>query len=103
VFIAIATIVQSGIAGVSTGLVEVLAGDYYALGASIFQLLLALVLAILAIYLALNMLDKFTKGIQEFEELKKGNVAVALVMAGVIITVAIIIQEGVKGITSGLI
>lgn len=103
VFVAIATIVQSGVAGVSTGLSRALGGDFYALGASVAQLLLGLILAILAIYLSLNMLDKFTKGIEEFEEIKKGNVAVALVMTGVIITVAIIIQEGVRGITAGLI
>ena len=58
--------------------------------------------AIVAIYLALNILDKLTKGIDEFEELKKGNIAVALEMAGVIIAVAIIIQSGVLGITAGL-
>ena len=60
------------------------------------------VCTIAAIYLALNILDKLTKGIDEFEELKKGNVAVALEMAGVIITVAIIIQSGVLGITAGI-
>ncbi len=59
-------------------------------------------LAIAAIYIALNILDKLTKGIEEFEELKKGNVAVALEMAGVIIATAIIIQIGVLGITSAL-
>jgi uncharacterized membrane protein YjfL (UPF0719 family) len=67
------------------------------------QLILGIVLAIAAIYLALNILDKLTKGVEEFEELKKGNVAVALEMAGVIIAVAVIIQSGVIGITAALI
>ncbi len=44
-----------------------------------------------------------TKGVEEFEELKKGNVAVALEMAGVIIAVALIVQVGVLGITQGLV
>jgi uncharacterized membrane protein YjfL (UPF0719 family) len=44
-----------------------------------------------------------TKGVDEFEELKKGNVAIALMMAGVIVSTAIIIQSGVIGITSALI
>jgi len=39
----------------------------------------------------------------EYAELKKGNVAVALMMAGVIVATAIIIQSGVIGITSALI
>lgn len=102
VFIAIAIVVQSGVIGVSAGISKALGGDLIPLIASIFQLILGIILAIAAIYLALNVLDKLTKGIDEFEELKKGNVAVALEMAGVIIAVAIIIQAGVLGITSGI-
>lgn len=110
VFIAIGIVVQSGVAGVSKGLSAALnAGDLLSLQGilpivlAIFQLILGIVLAIAAIYLALNVLDRLTKGIEEFEELKKGNVAVALEMAGVIITTAIIIQSGVMGISNALI
>jgi len=109
VFIAIGIVVQSGVSGISVGISQAMnAGLLSSLGIaiiviSILQLVLGIVLAIVAIYLALNILDKLTKGIEEFEELKKGNVAVALEMAGVIITVAIIIQSGVMGITAALI
>jgi len=48
-------------------------------------------------------LDHLTKGVNEWEELKKGNVAVALMMAGVIVATALIIQSGVMGITAALI
>ncbi len=112
VFIAIGIVVQSGVSGVADGLRASLAAFENSEGLiaiivpiflSIIQLILGIVLAIGAIYLALNILDKLTKGIEEFEELKKGNVAVALEMAGVIITVAIIIQSGVLGITGAMI
>jgi uncharacterized membrane protein YjfL (UPF0719 family) len=109
VFIAIGIVVQSGVSGISVGISQAMnAGLLSSLGIaiiviSILQLVLGIVLAIVAIYLALNILDKLTKGIDEFAELKKGNVAVALEMAGVIITVAIIIQSGVMGITAALI
>ncbi len=111
VFIAIGIVVQSGVSGISKGIAAALSvpdGILSITGiaiiiVSIIQLILGIVLAIVAIYLALNILDKLTKGIEEFEELKKGNVAVALEMAGVIITVAIIIQSGVLGITAALI
>ena len=109
VFIAIGIVVQSGVSGISVGISQAInAGLMSSLGitiivVSILQLVLGIVLAIVAIYLALNILDKLTKGIDEFAELKKGNVAVALEMAGVIITVAIIIQSGVMGITAALI
>ncbi len=111
VFLAIGIVVQSGVSGISGGIKAaqasaggiLSAGGLTAIGLSILQLILGIVLAIAAIYLALNILDKLTKGIEEFEELKKGNVAVALEMAGVIITTAIIIQSGVQGITAALI
>src|SRR5574341_603 len=108
VFIAIGIVVQSGVAGVSAGLSTAWSVGFLttegilAIILGILQILVGIGLAIDAIYLALNILDKLTKGIEEFEELKKGNVAVALEMAGVIITTAIIIQSGVLGITGAL-
>jgi uncharacterized membrane protein YjfL (UPF0719 family) len=109
VFVAIALVVQSGVSGLSVGInkalnVGILSVDgLLAIGVAFIQLILGIVLAVGAIYLALNVLDKLTKGIDEFEEIKKGNVAVALMMGGVIIAVAVIIQSGVIGITAALI
>jgi uncharacterized membrane protein YjfL (UPF0719 family) len=109
VFVAIALVVQSGVSGLSVGInkalsVGILSVDgLLAICVAFIQLILGIVLAVGAIYLALNVLDKLTKGIEEFEEIKKGNVAVALMMGGVIIAVAVIIQSGVIGITAALI
>jgi uncharacterized membrane protein YjfL (UPF0719 family) len=103
IFFAIAIVIQSGIAGISIGITNALSGDWYSLIAAIIQLILGIILAIATIYLALSVLDRLTKGVDEFEELKKGNVAIALMMAGVIVATAIIIQSGVIGITSALI
>ena len=103
VFFAIAIVVHSGIAGISIGITNALSGDWFSLLAAIIQLVLGIILAIVAIYLALSVLDRLTKGVNEFEEIKKGNVAVALMMAGVIVATALIIQSGVVGITSALI
>ena len=108
IFIAIAVVVQSGVAGISVGISKASALGFtsvdglVAITVAIIQLVLGVLLAIGAIYLALNILDKLTKGVEEFEELKKGNVAVALEMAGVIIAVALIIQSGIVGITAAL-
>ena len=109
VFVAIALVVQSGVSGLSVGIGKAASVGFFsvdgllAIGAAFVQLILGIVLAIAAIYLALNILDKLTKGVDEFEEIKKGNVAVALMMGGVIIAVAVIIQSGVLGITAALI
>ena len=109
VFVAIALVVQSGVSGISVGInkalsVGILSVDgLLAVAIAFIQLILGIVLAVAAIYLALNILDKLTKGVEEFEEIKKGNVAVALEMGGVIIAVAVIIQSGVIGITAALV
>jgi uncharacterized membrane protein YjfL (UPF0719 family) len=109
VFFAIALVVQSGVTGITNGLQSAITSGLFsvdgmlAIGTAIFQLVLGIVLAILAIYIALAVLDRLTKGIEEFEELRKGNVAVALEMAAVIVAVAVIIQSGVMGITAALI
>ena len=103
IFFAIAIVIQSGVAGIAIGITNALSGDWYSLLAAFIQLILGILLAVATIYLALNILDRLTKGIDEFEELKKGNVAVALMMAGVIVATAIIIQSGVIGITAALV
>jgi uncharacterized membrane protein YjfL (UPF0719 family) len=109
VFVAIALVVQSGVSGLSVGInkavsVGILSFDgLLAIGVAFIQLILGIMLAVGAIYLALYILDKLTKEVEEFEEIKKGNVAVALEMGGVIIAVAVIIQSGVIGITAALI
>ena len=109
VFVAIALVVQSGVSGLSVGInkalsVGILSVDgLLAIGVASIQLILGIVLSVGAIYLALNILDKLTKGVEEFEEIKKGNIAVALEMAGMIIAVAVIIQSGVIGITAALV
>lgn len=108
IFVAIAVVVQSGVAGISVGISKASALGFtsvdgmIAISVAIIQLILGVLLAIGAIYLALNILDKLTKSVKEFEELKKGNVAVALEIAGVIIAVALIIQSGIVGITAAL-
>jgi uncharacterized membrane protein YjfL (UPF0719 family) len=108
VFIAIALVVQSGVSGLSVALNRALVLGFTADGIltvviAVIQLLLGIVLAVGAIYLALNILDRLTTGVNEFEELRKGNVAVALELAGVIIAVAVIVQSGVIGITAAIL
>ena len=108
IFVAIGIMVQSGIAGISVGINKAAALGFASvdgltvIAIALIQLVLAVLLAVGAIYLALNIIDRFTTELKEFEELKKGNVAVALEMAGVIIAVALIIQSGITGITAAL-
>jgi uncharacterized membrane protein YjfL (UPF0719 family) len=108
VFIAIAIIVQSGVIGLTVGINKAVSVGLMsiegltAIGIAAIQLILGIVLAVASIYLALNILDRLTDTLNEFDEIRKGNIAVAIKMAGVIIAVAVIIQSGVIGITAAL-
>lgn len=68
----------------------------------IVQLVVGLILAISAIYLGIYVFDKSTRGIDEKDELKKGNTAVGLVLSAVILSIANVIQSGVVGLTAAI-
>ena len=67
-------------------------------GLALLRLVLAIVFAMVALYIAASVLDKLLKKIDLWEELGKGNVAVAILMAGIFISVASIIAPGVAGL-----
>ena len=104
IIISLATVTQSGIAGLTGALMNVSAsGDYImAVIGGVVQLIVGIVMAVIAIWLAISILDRITKDIDEPAELKKGNVAVAIVMAGVLIAVGFIIQAGVAGLSRAI-
>ena len=108
IFVAIGVVVQSGISGISVGISKASALGFTSFESliviivAIIQLVLGVLLAVGSIYLAISILGRLTREVKAFEELKKGNVAVALEIAGVIIAVALIIQSGVAGITAAL-
>jgi uncharacterized membrane protein YjfL (UPF0719 family) len=106
VFVSIALVIQSGVSGITVGINRAVSAGLFslegiiALSSATAQLVLGIALAVFSIYLALTILDRLTDTIHEFEEIRRGNVAVALEMGGMIIAVAVIIQSGVIGITS---
>ena len=72
--------------------------DIALIGLALLRLVLAVVFAILGLYIASWVLGKLTKGIDEWEEIEKGNHAVAIYVAGIFISVAIIVAPGVIGL-----
>ncbi|MEM3409764.1 MAG: DUF350 domain-containing protein, partial [Nitrososphaerota archaeon] len=60
---------------------EGLIGGLIDIGIGILQLILGVALALFSITIALNVLDRTTKGLNEFEELRKKNLAVAVYIA----------------------
>ena len=106
VVITVAIIVQSGVAGVTSAVLgsggSRSVTDYVVgLVGGLVQLILGVVLAVVAIYMAVNIFGKITKGIDEEAELRKGNVAVSVVLSGFLIAVGFVIQAGVSAISAG--
>jgi uncharacterized membrane protein YjfL (UPF0719 family) len=97
IFISIATIIGPGVIGLFVRL------DLLAIIWGFVQLIIALALAVAAQYVGLSVLDKLTKGIDEWAELKKGNVAVGLVMAAVVIAIAAVVSQGVASLLTALL
>jgi uncharacterized membrane protein YjfL (UPF0719 family) len=117
VIITFATVLQSGVNGLTaalTGADDVM-GYLIAVVVGIVQLIVSIVIAVVAIYLALNIIQKVSeqinkmkvKGIPKMrfhweEELVKDNKAFAIFMAGILIGLSFVISAGVGSIASSL-
>jgi uncharacterized membrane protein YjfL (UPF0719 family) len=98
VVLAIAIVIRSGI----TSLVEIPSFDVdYAWNVvwGFSQMILSVVLAITSIYLALWVLKRFMEGKDIIGDIKDGNIAMGIVIAGIVISIALIIEISVAGIT----
>jgi uncharacterized membrane protein YjfL (UPF0719 family) len=104
VIISIATVVQGGVLRItaSIGGGQTISVMAVGLVVGIVNLIIGLIAAIIAIYIAVRVLDKITKDIDEMKEIAKGNVAVAIIMAGVLIAVSFIISAAVAGFSNAL-
>ena len=69
---------------------------------SIVQLVVAVVLSALAAYLGAWVFSRSTPGLDEWGELRKGNPAVGVVMAAVVVGVAIILRPALQVVTMQL-
>ncbi|HLE06248.1 MAG TPA: DUF350 domain-containing protein [Candidatus Nanoarchaeia archaeon] len=55
------------------------------------ELTISLMVAVLSVVLSIKVFDKLTHGVDEWAELKKGNMAVALVVSSMIISISIMV------------
>ncbi|VVB73544.1 Uncharacterised protein [uncultured archaeon] len=67
---------------------------------AIVQLVFVVLIAVLTMYVAIVLLDSMTVGINELKELKRGNIAVALLIAGVLYTVAFIVSGTLSNLST---
>jgi uncharacterized membrane protein YjfL (UPF0719 family) len=74
--------------------------------AEALQLAVGLILAVVTLALALYLFTALTRGIDEVQELKKGNLAIAGLLAGVVIGVGLMVSQAVgqiMGLVSSLL
>lgn len=70
--------------------------------AEALQLAVGLILAVLALGLALLIFAWLTRGIDEIEELKKGNLAIGALLAGVVLGVGLMVSQAVGQIMAAI-
>ncbi len=96
IFISVAIIIGPGIIGLFRTL------DLIGIVLGFAQLVLALTLAVVMQYIGLSVLSKLTKGVEQWKELKNGNVAIGIVMAAIVIAIATIVAKGVESIIAAI-
>jgi uncharacterized membrane protein YjfL (UPF0719 family) len=67
---------------------------------SLAQLAVAIVLSAIAAYLAFYLFQWFTRGLDEWEELRRGNAAVGIVLGAVVVSVAIVLRPALNVTTA---
>ena len=72
-------------------------------GIMIVQIILAGLISYISIYLAINLYTHLTKDIDELGEIKNNNIAVSIVFGIVIISISLLMQQGIKSILDALI
>lgn len=69
------------------------------LGFALFTIVLGIIFSMASVYLAIRVYDRITEGIDEIQELKKGNIAVGLLLGAIIYGIANIVSAGVGNLT----
>ena len=104
IILSIASVVEGGVYGLTQSIIPGLTSMELAaaLLIGVMNLVMGVILAILSIYVAISILDKMTVNIDEFKELKRGNVAIAIIMAAVLLSVSFVIRGAVVSMASML-
>ena len=104
IILSIASVVEGGVYGLTQSIIPGLTSMELAaaLLIGVMNLVMGVILAILSIYVAISILDKMTVNIDEFKELKRGNIAVAIMMAAVVFAVSIVIRGAVTAMAAAL-
>ena len=67
------------------------------------QIIVASTIAFIIIFIALSLYTHLTRELDEMEEIKNNNIAVSIVLGVVIISISLLMQQGIKSILDALI
>ena len=101
VILAIAIVIRSGIVSLTKIPSFDLVHFWYGVWCFV-QMVLSIIVSIISIYLALWVLRRFMEGKDVIGDIKDGNMAMGIVIAGIVIAIAFIIETAVAGITPPL-
>jgi uncharacterized membrane protein YjfL (UPF0719 family) len=106
VILSYATVIAGGVASLTNVVLSIgsssLVGVISGLVGGLINLLIGLGLASAAIYMALNIFGKITKGMDEEAEIRKGNLAVAFLLAAILLAVSTVIASGVASVGAAI-
>mgnify|MGYP001578013269 CR=1 FL=1 len=78
-------------------------GQWQMMGYALAHFVMVFALSVFSISLALRLFGKLTRKIKEGRELKKGNVAVGIVLAGVVLIVSAYVGDSINSLAKSLI
>lgn len=101
---AVGNIISNGVEGLTSAIMAPSLSMAFVLSVviGVINLLVALWIATSVISLAIRTLDKATDKIEEMKEIAKGNVAVAVMVAGVLLAVSHVVGSAVSGLATVL-
>jgi uncharacterized membrane protein YjfL (UPF0719 family) len=100
----VGSVISGGVESLTKGLMQPSLTLAFLLGIviGVVNLLIALWIATSVVSLAIRTLDKATEKIEEMKEIGKGNVAVAVMVAGVLLAVSTVVKTAVAGLSDVL-
>lgn len=108
VMVALGIVLQAGLSGISSGVdYALIVGlttpmGITAIAVSLLQFIVGAVLSVLSVLFSFHVFNRLTPEVDEFSEIARGNIAIALLMSGIAILTALVVQAGIAGITQTL-
>lgn len=100
----VGSVISGGVESLTRGLMQPSLTLGFVLGVviGVVNLLISLWIATAVVSLAIRTLDKATEKIEEMKEIGRGNVAVAVMVAGVLLAVSTVVKTAVAGLSNVL-